>query len=86
MELRPSHRLISTAIIQYPAENSVHGNLTQMWDSGLVVLPLLPAHSRTPLPSPEGDEAGEEQREGQHAQDDPPQAIVHAELTPPHLR
>lgn len=35
--------------------------------------------------SPEGDEAGEEQWEDQHAQDDLPQAVVHTELAPPHL-
>lgn len=38
-----------------------------------------------PSLSPEGDEAGEEQWEDQHAQDDLPQAVVHTELAPPHL-
>lgn len=70
----------------HPAENSGCGKLTQCGtEHWWLVLPLLPAHPRGPSPSPEGDEASEEQREGQHAQDDPPQAIVHTELAPPHL-
>ena len=35
--------------------------------------------------APEGDEAGGEQREGQHAQDHTPEPIVHGELAPPHF-
>lgn len=56
-----------------------------MWYQALVVLLLFPVHSRGPSPSPEGDEVSEEQRDGQHAQDNPPQTIVHTELAPPHL-
>lgn len=35
--------------------------------------------------APEGDEACEEQREGQHTQDDLPHPVVHAQLAPPHF-
>lgn len=41
----------------------------------------------TPLSqaAPEGDQAGGEQREEQHAQEHPPEPVVHTELAPPHL-
>lgn len=74
---------------QPPASSRTPGPWKSLTQSGTEDgrCPLYFLHLLKPGPSlsPEGDEACEEQWEGQHAQDDLPQAVVHTELAPPYL-